>query len=134
VIVVDANILVYSLVVSEHQTNTMRLREKGPDWRVPGLCLHEVHNVLVTMERQGFMTQDQRYGLLSRVEQFMQVAESPVDLSAALANAARYRITGYDAQYVTLAQGLGVPLITEDRRLRTAVPDGVLTVEEFLAE
>ncbi len=132
-IVIDANVLIYSLVVSEHQTNIMRLRERDPDWRVPRLCLHEVHNVLATIERQGYLALEQSLELLNRAERFVDLAESPVDLPAALVNASRYRLTGYDAQYLTLAQGLGVPLVTEDRHLRTAIPEGVLTIAEFLS-
>ena len=36
------------------------------------------------------------------------------------------RLTVYDACYVVLAEGLGVPLVTPDRRLAEATPNGVL--------
>ena len=41
--------------------------------------------------------------------------------------------TGYDAQYDAPAQSLNAPLITEDRKLRKAVPGIALSMQEFLA-
>ena len=55
-------------------------------------------------------------------------------LSAALAVAAKYAITGYDAQYVALAQSLNVPLITEDRKFHNAVPGIAFSMQEFLVQ
>jgi predicted nucleic acid-binding protein len=48
--------------------------------------------------------------------------------------AAKYAVTGYDAQYVALAQSLNAPLITEDRKLREAVPGIAFSMQEFLAQ
>ena len=53
---------------------------------------------------------------------------------AALAVAAEYAITGYDAQYVVMAQSQNAPLITEDRKLRKAGPGIALSMREFLAQ
>lgn len=44
----------------------------------------------------------------------------------------KYGITGYDAQYVALAQSLTIPLITEDRKLRMAVPKVGVSMQEFI--
>lgn len=53
-------------------------------------------------------------------------------MSAALADAAKYAISGYDAQYIALAKSLNAPLITEDRKLRHAVPGIAFSIREFL--
>jgi predicted nucleic acid-binding protein len=37
-------------------------------------------------------------------------------------NAARFRVTAYDARLLVLAQQTGTPLITEDAKLRAAAP------------
>jgi predicted nucleic acid-binding protein len=55
-------------------------------------------------------------------------------MEASLAVAAKYGITGYDAQYVALAQNLAVPLITEDRKLRQAVPGVGISMQEFIGQ
>ena len=64
---------------------------------------------------------------------FIKIAQCEVKMVAALAMAADCAITGYDAQYVALAQSLNAPLITEDRKLRAAVPGVALFMQEFLA-
>lgn len=133
-IVVDANILIYSLIEGDYSPLVHKLREKDPDWRTTALCLHEVLNVLATYQRRGILTVAQCKKLLEHTERFMEVAQCDVKMNAALAVAAKYAITGYDAQYVVLAQGLNAPLITEDRKLREAVPGIAFSMQEFLAQ
>ena len=131
-IVVDANILVYSLIEGDYTQLVQKLREKDADWRTTGLCLHEILNVLATYQRREVLTLAQCKKLLDHAERFMQVAQCEVKMDAALAVAAKYAITGYDAQYVALAQSLNAPLITEDRKLREAVPGIAFSMKEFL--
>ncbi|MDP1633301.1 MAG: type II toxin-antitoxin system VapC family toxin [Gallionellaceae bacterium] len=133
-IVVDANILIYSLIDGDYSPLVRKLQEKETDWRTTALCLHETLNVLATYQRRGVLTLAQCKKLLEHAERFMQVAQCEVKMDAALAVAARYAITGYDAQYVALAQSLNAPLITEDRKLREAVPGIAISMQEFLAQ
>ena len=132
-IVIDANILVYSLIEGEYTPLIQKLREKDKDWRTTALCLHEIVNVLATHERREVLTLAQCKKLLDHAERFMQVAQCEVKMDAALTVAAKYAITGYDAQYIALAQSLDVPLITEDRKLREAVPGIAVSMKDFLA-
>ena len=133
-IVVDANILIYSLIEGDYSPLVHKLRERDMDWRTTGLCLHEILNVLATYQRRDILTLAQCKKLLEHAERFMKVAQCEMKMNAALAVAAKYTITGYDAQYVALAQSLNVPLITEDRKLREAVPGIAFSMQEFLAQ
>lgn len=132
-IVVDANILIYSLIKCEQSPLIQKLRGKDADWRTTALCLHETLNVLATYQRRAVLTLAQCRTLLGHAERFIEVAQCEVAMDAALAVAAEYAITGYDAQYVALAQSLNAPLITEDRKLRQAVPGIAFSMQEFLA-
>jgi len=132
-IVVDANILIYSLIRCEQSPLVQKLRGKDADWRTTALCLHETLNVLVTYQRREALSLDQCRGLLEHAERFVEVAQCDVEMNAALAVAAEYAITGYDAQYVALARSLDAPLITEDRKLRKAVSGIAFSMQEFLA-
>ena len=98
------------------------------------LCLHETLNVLATYRRSKVLTLAQCRKLLEHDDRFMKITQCEVKMDAALAVAAKYAITGYDAQYVALAQSLNAPLITEDRKLRTAVPGVAFSMQEFLAQ
>ncbi|TAJ77602.1 MAG: PIN domain-containing protein [Gallionellaceae bacterium] len=133
-IVVDANILIYSLIGSGYTPLVNKLREKDTDWRTAGLCLHETVNVLATYQRRGILTLAQCKKLLAHAEHFMKVAQCEVMMDAALTVAAKYAITGYDAQYAALAKNLNAPLVTEDRKLRETVPGIAFSMQEFLAQ
>lgn len=132
-IVVDANILLYAMIECDATPLTQELKNKDPDWRAPPLLIHEVLNVLVTQERRGTLALDQCRELLRGATAFMGAASIAVDVELALAIAVRHRITGYDAQYVALAQQLDVILVTEDRKLREAAPGIALSLSEYLA-
>jgi predicted nucleic acid-binding protein len=133
-IVVDANILVYSMIEGDYSPLVRKLRERDMDWRTTALCLHEILNVLATYQRRGVLTLAQCKKMLEHTERFMKVAQCEVKMDAALAVAAKCAITGYDAQYVALALSLNAPLITEDRKLREAVPGVAFSMQEFLAQ
>ena len=133
-IVVDANILIYSLIEGDYTSSVQNLRERDTDWRTTGLCLHEIVNVLATYQRRDILSLAQCKKLLDHAERFMKVAQCEVKMDAALTLAAKYAITGYDAQYVALAQSLNAPLITEDRKLRDAVPGIAFSMQEYLAQ
>lgn len=132
-IIIDANILIYSLIESTYTPQVDQLRRKDADWRTTALCLHETLNVLATYQRRGILTLAQCRELLVHAESFSQVAQCEVEMDAVLSVAAEYVVTGYDAQYVALAQRLRAPLITEDRKLRQAVPGIAFSMREFLA-
>ncbi len=131
-IVVDATILIYSLIECEYTPLTQQLRSKDADWRTAGLCLHEILNVLTTYQRRNLLTLPQCHTLLEHAHRFVQVAQQDVALDVALVVAAQYTITGYDAQYVALAQSLKVPLITEDRKLCQATTGISMSLQDFL--
>ena len=133
-IVIDANILIYSLIDCDYSPLVYKLREKDSDWRTTALCLHETLNVLVTYQRREVLTLTQCRKLLDHAGRFVKVAQCEVVMDAALAVAAKYAITGYDAQYVALAQNLDAPLITENRKLRNAVPGVAFSMQEFLVQ
>ena len=133
-IVIDANILIYSLIECDYSPLIHKLRQKDSDWRTTALCLHETLNVLATYQRREVLTLAQCRKLLDHADRFIKIAQCEVEMDAALATAAEYAITGYDAQYVALAKSLNAPLITEDRKLRNAVPGIAFSMQEFLAQ
>jgi len=132
-IVVDANILLYATIECDTTLLTQALKSKDPDWRAPPLLIDETTNVLATYERRGILTLDQCQALLRSTMAFMEVASIAVDFNLVLDIAARHRISGYDAQYVVLAQTLDVALVTEDRKLREALPGIALSLSEYLS-
>jgi len=97
---------------------------KIPSWR-GGLATYGRHGgaeeaALIALWRRAL---DLWWGL--------EVANEP---EFALSQALELNISGYDAQFVALAVTLDVPLVTEDRRLRSAVPAVALSMQQFLTE
>jgi predicted nucleic acid-binding protein len=131
-IVIDANILIYSLIECDFTPQITRLRQQDADWRTTPLCLHEVLNVLATYQRRELLTPAQCNKLLEVARRFIAQAAEETDLPLALKLAGKFGITGYDAEYIALAQTLGTPLITEDRKLRNAVPQLTQSLQQYL--
>lgn len=131
-IVIDANILIYALIESENSRLIPELKAKDADWRTTALCRHETLNVLVTYQRRGVLSLGQCREALDHASRFIAHAQCEVSPATSLDTAARYGISGYDAQYVALAASLSVPLLSEDRKLQQAVPDMVLSMQQFI--
>jgi len=131
VIVADANIIAYWLIEGEFTESARRLRSVESVWAVPTLCRHELLNVLVSYVQHGGMGVDDAQLLWGSAEAFLGSNEYEVNLSAVIPIATEYDISAYDAQYVALAHELGVPLVTEDKRLRRQTPNFVFSIKEY---
>lgn len=131
-IVVDANVLVYSLVEGAHTLHANQLREKDSDWRIPSLWKYEVGNALTQLARQKLIDPETAHRLMDQAEEIFSPGEMRMESKQVLANALKKHITFYDAQYLTLAQMLDVPLITEDKALRKASGKSALSIHDFL--
>lgn len=66
------------------------------------------------------------------VELFLE-KEQQVDFYRAFSLALRYHLSAYDAQYLSLAESLGVKCVTEDRQLLKTNPKLAISMEDFCA-
>jgi predicted nucleic acid-binding protein len=131
-IVVDANILVYRIVEGEMTGAAIRLQEKDPDWRTSPLWEYEFGNALALMILQKHLTTKMAAQLFQNAKGVFIPAEMQADSDLALQLASEKKISFYDAQYLALAQMLGVPLITEDKALRKAAGDLAVSLNDFV--
>ena len=90
-IVIDANILIYSLIECDYSPLIHKLRDKNSDWRTTALCLHETLNVLATYQRRKVLTFAQCRKLLDHADRFIKVAQCEVEMNTALTEAAKTR-------------------------------------------
>src|SRR5690606_17991509 len=119
-IVVDANVIAYLLLRGERSEASDRLLEAHPDWVAPHLWRDEFLNVLCTHERQGMLTAQKTFDLLTDAMMLMEGRSYDLPPHRVLAVARRTGCTGYDSQYIALAEELGVPLYTHDRKVLLA--------------
>ncbi|MEM0961917.1 MAG: type II toxin-antitoxin system VapC family toxin [Bacteroidota bacterium] len=124
-IVVDTNVLAYLVIESEHTATAAALREAEPSWAAPRLWRSELANVLSLYVRQGTMSMGSAIRRHGAAEALVGGAEYDVDVERVLATAAAGPCSAYDAEFVALAEDLGVPLVTADRRLTSAFPSRV---------
>ena len=131
---VDANILFPFIVDGPLSSAARTLREMDRDWRTESFAMIELSNVLATYERSKKMTHDEAREFLSHAEELLASHLVTVPHEVALDLASRFRVTAYDARYLAAAELLGVPLVTEDVRLRRAAPELTQSLENALME
>lgn len=130
-IVVDANVLAYSLIQGDQTASARKVLEKDPTWRLPTVWRHELMNVFTSYVRQNGFSLNQAAQTLETISARLRPLEVELGTQEVLHFAVRHKISAYDAQYVLLAQKLDTVCVTEDRRLRQAVPSLTISMEAF---
>jgi predicted nucleic acid-binding protein len=96
-----------------------RLRDE--EAAAPAIWLLEVANVLLVAERRGRLREAQASRFLELLDQLpIEVDNAMSDLAGVVAAGRRHELSSYDASYLVLAERLGAPLATLDRRLGAA--------------
>lgn len=131
-IVVDTNVVAYTFLEGSKTALARKVADKDPAWRLPDVWRHEFLNILATYVKEGGLE-------LARAAQLWQVSTGllgpqtrAVDMPDALQLAVANRISAYDAQFVALALGLGVRLVTEDKQLLKTFRSTAVSMREFL--
>lgn len=130
-IVVDANVLAYSIIEGTLTPLALEVRQRDPHWRLPGIWRHEILNIFTTYVRQGGLSKEKAVKALEDVYAHLIPHEVELGPIETLEMALHHKISAYDAQYVLLARKLGVPCVTEDRALRHAAPQLTVSMEGF---
>jgi len=130
-IVVDTNVIVYLMIEGEKTEIAQRTYRQDSTWFVPSLWRHELLNVLATFVRHGGIEMDEAINLWQRSTHLFASGEREVDMLHVLRMSSQHNISAYDAQYVTLAMALSVPLVTEDQQLLKIFADTALSMQEF---
>jgi predicted nucleic acid-binding protein len=131
VVVVDTNVVAYALIEGPKTVLAQTVREKDSRWRLPELWRHEFLNVLAMHARHGGVSLKEADVLWQEALALLTDCELPVDMRKALRASTQFGISAYDAQYIALAQSLGVRCVTEDRRLARAFPDVATSMDAF---
>ena len=130
-IVVDTNIVAYSLIRGPRTALALEARRRDPRWRFPELWRHEYLNVLATFARQTGLDAGAVTGLWNQAAGLLAESTVAVNMSHALQIAVEHGISAYDAQFLALAHQLGVPCVTDDKRLQRRFPGRAISMEEF---
>ncbi len=132
-IVVDTNVVAYAVLPGARTPAALALAERDPAWMAPYLWRYELRNVLATLMRTRGLTLAQALAAFAIAEQLVTDAAVQPASEVCLRAAARGGVSAYDAEFVCVAEALGVMLVSADRRLVRAFPGRVVSLEELLA-
>jgi len=117
--VLDSSVVVAALIdAGVHGIWAEQIIETGP-LHAPELVRVEVTNILRRLEKAGQITKPEANAAYDDLMQ-LQVELYPFDPFADRVWELRHTITSYDAWYVAVAEALGLPLATLDKRLARA--------------
>jgi predicted nucleic acid-binding protein len=128
-IVVDSNVIAYCWIHGERTALAHRLRRFDSDWHAPVLWRSELRNILTGYRRDGSLDAEQVRRIMAAAEAGFAGREHHLPSHQIFAVTEQYRLSAYDAEFVALAEILGVPLVTEDRAILRCWPDRALSLE-----
>ena len=130
-IVVDAPIVAFLLIEGELTATARRLYKADPEWVTPPIINHELLNILGGLgHREGDATPMEV--LWKEVRGLLAPRQQVPDPVRALRLSVEWGLSGYEAQYLALAETLALPLITEEERLLAVRGGRCVTPEEYL--
>jgi len=132
VVLVDTNVLAYLLIAGDQTKTAQALYARDSDWRSEAFLLIEFSNILSTYIRADALTLQEGLQLHASAQSLMPTL-THVEHARALEVGAEFTISAYDARFIALAMQMGVKLVTQDMKLRRAVPAWTRALEDAAA-
>ncbi|RMG55656.1 MAG: PIN domain-containing protein [Gammaproteobacteria bacterium] len=129
-IVADTNLIAYLAMPSPYTEAAERLLLREPEWVVPVLWRSEFRNVLALYLRKGLIRFELALEIQAEMESLFRGREYEVASQDVLALVNQSECSAYDCEFVALAKGLGVRLVTMDRKLAASFPDTATLLTE----
>ena len=133
-LLVDTNIVAYLLIDGDFTEAARSLHKSDPDWRSEAFLMVEFANVLAASVAAKRMDLRLAQRFLFEADSLLNGKLARIPHAPVLATAAQYRVSAYDARFLTLAYQLGSRLVTEDAKLRAAAPALTQSLAEALAQ
>jgi predicted nucleic acid-binding protein len=130
-IIADASVVCFLFLEGELSGVIREIYEKDPDWMTPPILNHELLNIFAALgavEGDVHGMEDlwrEARGVLASRQQIPDPLRS-------LRLAIELGVSGYQAQYVALAEQQRLPLLTLDQRLLELLPKKTYTPQEYL--
>jgi predicted nucleic acid-binding protein len=133
VIVVDTNVIAYLMLKGERTSQAEAVFNKDSDWVAPYLCRSEFRNILALYLRQGYITLTNAKLIVKEAESLMQAKECEVQSMQVLDLVEKSKCSSDDCEFVVLAQQLGVPLVTSNKKLLTEFLSNAFSMDVFIS-
>lgn len=116
-IVVDTNILAYLYLPGNKTDEVKRLLTVDSEWAAPLLWRSELLNVLATTMRVKGLSLAQAIEIFQLADELLEEHTYSVSPLKVLEVSQRIGCSGYDAEFLVLAEDLGTRLVTYDAAL-----------------
>ncbi len=130
-IVADTNLISYMLIEGDQTELARQVWVRDHEWAMPSLWRSEFLNVLALSHRVGALDEEQVIFLWRSSSIFLDTTEVEPDGEQVLEIAMNSGISAYDAHFVAVANELGVPLVTADKRLLVRCEDVAISIVSF---
>lgn len=121
-IIIDTNVLTHLVLKGDHSQACEQLYQKNPEWAAPRLWRDELANVLATYERLKLISRKDALSAFADIESIIGSNEFDIRIERILTTSEKTGCSGYDSQYISLAEDLNLPLYTYDKKVLKAVP------------
>ena len=130
-IIADTSLIACLAIRNENAELAGAVCAADPVWAAPVLWRSEFRHALVKCIQRAGMSLDEAMRALQSAEEIMAGREYQVSSGRVLELAARSKCTGFDCEYIALAQDLDVPLVTADPQILKAFPKTAVSLEKF---
>lgn len=131
-IVVDTNVISYLYLTSEYSNLAEQLFLKDPSWSAPLLWRSEFRNVLSFYVRKEIITLQDAIQLFETAASLLQENEYEINSTQVLKLSQNSGCSAYDCEFVNLAQDLGIPLVTMDKKILQNFQDTAISIQEYI--
>lgn len=133
-IVADANLIIYRHVQGPLTKLADEAWANDDDWRSAVQWRCEMTSAVVKMIRGGVLEESAAIIAMADAGRDLAERESVIPQDQAMQVALRYGISAYDAQYIALAEILGVTCVTADAALARKTPGVSVLLAQFVKE
>ncbi len=131
-IVADCTLIAHLFIHTVETELARTVLRLDNEWAAPPLWGSEFRNLLAKYVRADRLALHAALDTAIMAEQFMAPGVRPVSVVQVLTIAASSGCSAYDAEYVSLAVALRIPLVTSDQRLAGLFPEVAVTPGEFI--
>lgn len=131
-IVVDTNVMVRLVIGGEEGTDSTLLLERDDQWAAPEIVMSELRNVLIGFVRRQAITPEQAKTMIGYASEVLENRILSVGSSQVIDVALECGLTAYDAEFVSLARTLDVPLATLDNGILRGAPDVAVSPRDLI--
>lgn len=130
-IVADTNLIVYLFITGDKSALANEVLKKDSRWISPPLWQSEFRNVLAGYIRRG-MALEKAQQIMRDALAVMENRQVEPSSEKIIELLAKSKCTAYDAEFVVLAEQVGVKLITADKQLLDLFPEIAMSLENFV--